>query len=226
MTKHTLFSLDTGSRMYGLATPTSDHDHLVVYAGDMSYYTGTRYLNDTGVSQRVDKKAGTDFTDYEVRRFLVQAAKGNPSALLVLFVHPAKFTTMTFAGSLLLANRDLFVTKMVGHAFAGCAFQEWNRYSENPDTRTKHAMSALRLLTCGSELLETGETYTDRTHVDATFLRSVRAGELTHETLAYFYNCSQERMVRARAASTLCDSVDGDDLDALATMLVSAAWNR
>lgn len=224
MTKHTLFSLDTGSRMYGLATRTSDHDHLTVYAGDMAYYTGTKHLNDTGVVQRVDKQAGTDFTDYEVRRFLVQAAKGNPSALLVLFADLMQFTTMTSTGVLLLAWRELFVTKMVGHAFTGCAFQEWNRYSEDPGKYTKHAMSALRLLTCGSELLETGATRTNRTGVDATFLRSVRAGELTHDALVYFHTCSQERMVRARAASTLPDSVNVDALDNLATMLVAEAW--
>jgi hypothetical protein len=87
-------------------------------------------------------------------------------------------------------------------------------------------MSALRLLMCGCELLETGETQTDRTNVDAAFLRSVRAGTLDHETLTFYHNCAQERMVRARAASTLPDSVNSDDLDALATLLVSAAWNR
>jgi len=136
----------SGSRAYGLNTPTSDHDIRGVAVPPDSYFHG--FLN---VFEQAEQKAGAqrgpdpllefrdghlqpvletdipDLTIYDIRKFFKLAADGNPNIIEVLWGDPEDVLQVTSAGLRLLDARELFLSKKVKHTFSGYAVAQLKR---------------------------------------------------------------------------------------------------
>lgn len=229
MRTYDLFTALTGSQSYGMALPGSDDDRLTLYVAAPEYYLGVGNLNHRGVEQNVvtlQNGARTDYTYYELRRWLAQAAAGSPAVMQVLHSHDSMFTKQTPLGAYLLTRRSMFVTKKVAHTFGGNAFNEWREFCATSETAPawKKAANAMRLWRCGAELLNTGAMQTWRVGLDSKQLMGVRTGSFTLSSVKAFGELALTTFTQAQERSTLPEAVDAEAVDTLATELVKAAW--
>jgi predicted nucleotidyltransferase len=172
-----------GSHLYGLDNEESDFDYNGIFVEPTSSVLSLRKLNPTYVTHN------PDCTLHEVEKFMLLAAKGNPTVLELLFC--PSYVTLEHEGRLLLTNREYFLSDAVRNSFGGYAYQQavklQKRESEgrigfNPAVTkryAKHARHCFRLLRQGKELLETGTLNPVLPDPEEYF----RIGELPVETL-------------------------------------------
>lgn len=105
---------------------------------------------------------GPDITLHEVSKFIRLAIKANPTVLELPWLDA--YTTPHPAGALLIANRDLFLSRRVLQSYGGYVMSQVQRLrnrgdSFGSDTRNrteKHAQHIFRLFQQGRRLLQTG----------------------------------------------------------------------
>lgn len=140
--KRTIYLTRHGSHAYGTSRPTSDLDIRGVCVSPKDHYLGFRRSGPHAFEQIVMKEPN-DLVVFEIRKFLTLCVDANPNALELLFTDPSDHLLVTPAGEELLAHRDLFVTKLAKHSFAGYAagqiakmklHYEWNN-DKAPDHR-------------------------------------------------------------------------------------------
>jgi predicted nucleotidyltransferase len=130
-----VYSCITGSKLYGLATPTSDTDvRGVFFLNDFDFVTNG-LLSDQ--IKQVD--VGTnDVVYYEMKRFIELLAACNPNIIELLYVPDQYVLSTSSIMDEVLAVRDLFVTKKAEDSFCGYAESQikrassQNRWVNNP----------------------------------------------------------------------------------------------
>lgn len=147
----TLLKVIVGSQAHGLATADSDFDYRGVFAVPTSQMLkiGADIKNSTWIEGKEDDTA------WEVSKFLLMAAKSNPTVLETFL---APISTIQDEGSLL---RDLFPhvwnSNDVMNAFIGYGHNQRKKFLDNQDNRApKFACAYLRVLYNGWQLLSTG----------------------------------------------------------------------
>lgn len=188
--EHMLYSVVSGSKAYGMSTPTSDTDVRGVVVPPLKYFTG---LNNFEQVENQSK----DVCYYGLRKFVQLCYKNNVHALEMLYMHPDTVMYVHPVFQELLLKRDLFPSKAVGYSFGGYAWQQlmvMRTKVSNHTGRveliekfgydTKMAAHALRLYRSGREFLETGVLQVKRP--DAEELLEVRAGKYTFEEFVQF----------------------------------------
>lgn len=131
-----------GSRAYGMNTSTSDLDVKGVFVPTLSYYFGTKKIEQIDdkkqvcdtlspfLSKTLEKVAnenGMEGTVYEVRRFLDLASGANPNILDILFCRDSDVILTSVSGDLLRKNKDKFLTKKCLQTFLGYATAQAKR---------------------------------------------------------------------------------------------------
>ncbi|MGY0233694.1 nucleotidyltransferase domain-containing protein [Longispora urticae] len=196
--EHTILSVVAGSRAFGLATATSDHDRRGVYVAP------------TPLFWRFDKPPthvegpGEERFSWEVERFCGLALTANPNILEVL--HSPHVEVCTPLGAELLALREAFLSRKVYQTYLGYVRAQLNR-AENAIARDgaptwKHVMHLLRLLDAGTGLLETGALTVD-VGADRDRLLAVRRGEVPWERVREWHAAAVGRFERALPDSPL-----------------------
>lgn len=184
-----------GSYAYGTETPSSDLD-----IRGIACHSASEILLEHGFEQYDDKP--TDTVIFSLPKALKLLAGCNPNVIELLGLEPWQYLQMNEAGEMLIANRDMFLSKRCIKTFDGYARMQLfklrsyidgsavrseedvlqsvgkrNRAAINHGKLFKHAMHLFRLLLMGCDLLETGEVITCR-RGDAEFLRKIRNGEI------------------------------------------------
>lgn len=190
-----------GSIAHGMYEPNhepgsiDDKDTMAVCVPPISYYYG---LDEYGSRGTVEVKHGEwDVVVYEARKMVRLLAQGNPNVLALLWLGENMYIKRTYAGNLLIANRDVFVGRHVYRPFIGYANQQFYKMEHGAfqgymgDKRkrlvemygydTKNAAHLIRLLRMGIEFLRDGALIVDRGGYDAQELLAIKHGEWTLE---------------------------------------------
>lgn len=125
LTKH-------GSHAYGTNISTSDLDLRGVTIPPKPYFLGlskfeqheaksTSNLFYADNHQQAPEEPLTEVVIYELRKFLMLAANGNPNITEILFTDPIDHVILTSIGEQLLAARDIFLSKKMRYTFSGYA---------------------------------------------------------------------------------------------------------
>ena len=112
-----IFEGIVGSQAYGLATPTSDVDMKGVYIQPLDDILSFGYIEQVN-----DEK--NDKVYYEVRRFLELVATNNPNLIELLNLPDDMITYKHPVYDLILAHRDIFISKICRNSFAGYAIAQ------------------------------------------------------------------------------------------------------
>lgn len=192
-----------GSIAHGMYEPNhepnsiDDKDTMAVCVPSISHYYG---LGEYGSRGTVEIKHGEwDVVVYEARKMIRLLAQGNPNVLALLWLGDNMYIKRTYAGGLLIANRELFVGRHVYKPFIGYATQQFYKMEhgafqgymgekrkqlvERYGYDTKNAAHLIRLLRMGIEFLRDGTLNVDRGGYDAQELLAIKHGEWTLEQI-------------------------------------------
>lgn len=212
----------TGSKAYGLDTPTSDEDIKGIYLAPTRDVLALH-----GLPTETIDHYDPDWTYHEVGKFMRLAIKGNPTLTEMLWLDG--YTVLTRQGKTLVDNRHLFLTtKAIRGAYGGYCLSQARKLnarggSYGPGMKNryaKHTRHLLRLLIQGRELLETGKltvrvTPAVREHLFAS-------GELEpHQIIDLF---SEEFAKFDKIQSVLPDEVDVDAINQLLLRIRKGNW--
>ncbi len=150
---HTILSVVTGSRAYGLATADSDVDRRGVYAAPAPLYW--RF---TKPPTHLDGPLPEQFS-WELERFCELALDANPTVLECLWSPLVERATPV--GEELLAVRSAFLSRHAHRTFLRYAEAQFRKLEgdlrNGGAPRWKHVMHMLRLLESGAHLVRHGE---------------------------------------------------------------------
>lgn len=154
---HTVLSVVTGSRAYGLATGDSDTDRRGVFVAPAPLFW--RF---TKPPTHLDGPLPEQFS-WELERFCELALAANPTVLECLWSPIVE--TVTPVGEELLAVRDAFLSRHAHRTFLRYADAQFRKLQGDLRNRGepnwKHVMHLLRLLLSGEHLVRTGEPLVD-----------------------------------------------------------------
>ncbi|MFI0371164.1 DNA polymerase beta superfamily protein [Actinomadura sp. 1N219] len=170
---HTILSVVTGSRAYGLATDGSDVDRRGVYAAPAPLFW--RF---TKPPTHLDGPLPEQFS-WELERFCELALDANPTVLECLWSPLVEKVTPD--GEELLAVRPAFLSRHVHRTFLRYAEAQFRKLEgdlrNGGAPRWKHVMHMLRLLVSGAHLVRHGEPLVDVGDLRDRLL-AVRRGEV------------------------------------------------
>jgi len=118
----TIFATLHGSHAYGLATETSDIDVKGLCIAPRNVYLGY-----TEGFEQAEGKEPYDLVIYEIRKFFKLASQCNPNIIEVLHTDPSVWVKVAPAGTLLLENKDRFLSLKAKHTFSGYAHAQLKR---------------------------------------------------------------------------------------------------
>ena len=154
--ERTMYLTRHGSHAYGTSTPTSDLDIRGICIAPREHYHGFRWAKQPAQFEQIVIK-DPDVVVFEIRKMLAMCVEANPNALELLFTDPSDHILVTPMAEELIGHRDLFLTKMTKHAFAGYAagqlsrmklHYEWNhgKAPDHPPTRQEYGLSTPPLI--------------------------------------------------------------------------------
>lgn len=147
--ERTIFVTRHGSHAYGTSTPTSDLDLRGICIVPKDHYHG--FLNAAPMVKPFGQATAKDpdLVVFELRKWFKLAAEANPNTLEIIFTDPSDHLLVTPIGEELLAHRDLFISKMAKHTFAGYAksqlhrmknHHEWHKRAMEKPTRAEFGL--------------------------------------------------------------------------------------
>src|SRR6266540_108313 len=117
-----------GSVAHGMYVPKShpnsidDKDVMGVYVGPQEHYLGF------GRRDTIEKFVGCwDVVHYELRKFVNLLMNCNPNVLSLLWLEEKNYIYRTREARVLIARRELFVSKKAYHSFSGYAHSQFKR---------------------------------------------------------------------------------------------------
>jgi predicted nucleotidyltransferase len=231
-----------GSHIYGTNVPESDLDYVGIFVEPKEAIFGLGRVNevDCGTKEDKSKPNGPDDIDdksFAFRRFVELAAtKSNPNVLELLYVRENHVQYINEWGRLLLANRELFISKRAYDSFTGFAYSQLKRFEQsnrNPHGGrehivnkygfdTKYIMHVVRMYMEGTELLTDGEMRLPLTH--NRLLLDMRLGQFTKEKCLEIAEEWKAKIEQARLISTLPTRPNPDKVNAFLVDFYERYW--
>lgn len=229
----------TGSISHGTHNPDpnsiDDVDAMYVVVPPIEHYFGLSLYGSRGT--KVIKQDRYDIVVYEAQKFISLLAQGNPNVLCMLWLKPEHYIDETWAGSLIINNKHLFIGKHVYNSFIGYAHDQLKKMTRFKfegymgDRRKqlvdhfgfdcKNSSHLIRLLRMGIEFLQDGELHVFRS--DAQELRDIKAGKWSLEQVRDEANMLFTEAKTALAKSTLPEKPDYEKINKLCVQVVCAA---
>jgi predicted nucleotidyltransferase len=171
-----------------------DIDIFNIYCFPIEYYLSLEGYYRAKESDD-SKTAEMDIVGYEVRKAISLLAGCNPNMLTYLYLKPEHYQHISEGGKLLLERRDLFIGKkrirdgfcgyahsqlfrMRGGAYKGYMGEKRKKIVDKYGYDTKNAVTLVRLLRSGKELLDSG-TLTVYREKDREELLEIKKGKYT-----------------------------------------------
>jgi predicted nucleotidyltransferase len=171
-----------------------DVDTFNLYCFPIEYYLSLESYTKAKETDNI-KTGQTDIVGYEIRKAIDLLAGCNPNMLTYLYLKPEHYLNISEGGKLLLKNRELFLGKkrirdgfcgyahdqlfrMRGGAYKGYMGERRKKIVDKYGYDTKNAVTLVRLLRSGRELLETGTLAVYREN-DREELLNIKKGKLT-----------------------------------------------
>ncbi len=212
-----LILAEYGSRAYGTATASSDHDLMGIYVESDAQIYGLEVAQTRQTAHgRRSTAHDTDVTLHPLRKYVSLAASGNPTMLSLLWSPEHLIKKTSPAATLLIANRELFVTRRAITAHIGYAASQRRALTGERAKRTnrpelvaehgydtKFAMHLLRLLIQGIELAENGAYTLPMEPAALGLLRDVRAGRVALERVLEHADALTEELQRLATTVSL-----------------------
>lgn len=126
--KHTVFLGVSGSRLYGMSTPTSDWDYRGIALPPMSV-TLDPFTNFNSEHNFEDE----DKTIYSLSKFFKLAGDNNPNVLELFWVPDSMTVKTSPVWELLKENRTLFLSKNLAKKFSGFAYGQMEKAKAHRD---------------------------------------------------------------------------------------------
>lgn len=237
--KKTIYKCFIGSISHNLYIPASmdaefgtcDKDIMEIFAYDKSYYLGLDGYHRKGDTKHWIKK-DKDFVGHELRKAIALMAGGNPNMLVPLFTRKEHIVDVSKGGRLLLMNRELFLgADNIRKKFCGYAYSQLHRMTKHNfegymgDKRkaivekygydTKNAMTLIRLLDEGIELLQTGELTVYKEGKERDLLMDIKRAKLKLDVIKVMAERRFEKMKEAYSKTILPKKVDMKKIDKL-----------
>jgi uncharacterized protein len=146
--RYVIYRCVVGSQAYGLSRADSDIDRRGIYLPPAELEWSI-----FGVPEQIEKQE-TQECYWELKKFLILALKANPNILECLFT-PMVEQSSEIADAL-LANRHLFLSKLVYQTYNGYVMSQFKRLEQDlraGEVKWKHAMHLIRLLLQGISVL-------------------------------------------------------------------------
>jgi predicted nucleotidyltransferase len=208
---------------------------MYVIVPTVDYYFGLKEYGSRGTKEI--KKDEWDIVVYEALKFIRLLEQGNPNVLMMLWLEPKHYLTISNAGKLLIENKKLFVGRHVYRSFTGYAYSQLHRMTHNAfqghmgDKRrqlvdkfgfdTKNAAHLVRLLRMGIEFLKDGELQVERE--DASQLLEIKKGEWSLEKVVSESDRLFASAEQAYINSNLPMGVDKEKINKLAVGIIQTA---
>ena len=123
MKDNTIFITRHGSKAYNTHIETSDDDYKGVSIMPFSLLASFHKK----FEQAELKAPDPDTVIYELRKFCQLASQCNPSIIEVLFTDPSDHILLTDVGSMLVEQRNIFLSKRARFSFSGYAISQLKR---------------------------------------------------------------------------------------------------
>lgn len=217
-----------GSTVHGTSVSDGleDLDLMAVVIEDQATFCGFSAKNvwtHRTKPEGVRSEAGdTDWVGYGLKKYLGLVLKGNPSALLALYVPPASIREITEEGHGLRALASAIASKAAYEPFRGYMRQQHERLlglrGQKNVTRpelvkaygydTKYAGHIIRLGCQGAEFLATGRITLPMREDERALVVKVRTGGFTLAEVSGLINEAETKLDDAFAQSPLRDEPD------------------
>lgn len=116
-----------GSHAYGTNIETSDEDFRGVCVAPREHYLGYKRAFRPNTFEDVTINKPVDLVVFEMRKFLLLCGSNNPNALELLFTDPKDHLLVTPIAEELLANRNMFLSRLAKQTFGGYARSQMHR---------------------------------------------------------------------------------------------------
>lgn len=144
-----------------------------------------------------EKRKEYDFCIYNITKYFILCANGNPNMIDSLFVPTTCITHITPLGEMVRDNRHLFLSKKCWHTFKGYAFSQMHKMNtKNPEGKrketiekygydVKYAYHLVRLLNEVEEILTECDLDLQRNREQ---LKAIRRGEWTQDEIKEYFS--------------------------------------
>lgn len=229
-----------GSVAHGTYVPPTepnsidDVDFLSIAVAPLNYYFGITAWGNSGTKEVFE--GNVDLCEYEIRKFISLLLNCNPNIMAALWSHPEHIVSCDTNGELLIANRDIFLSKRVYESFTGYAHGQLSKMQklafqgymgakrkelvQKFGYDTKNASHCIRLYRMGCELLETGAVNVDRTNIDRDELISIKNGAWSANRVISEAKALSQRAKEAFHTTTLQDEPDRDKAEELLIQII------
>lgn len=205
---HTILSVVTGSRAYGLATAGSDVDRRGVFVAPAALY----WRFDKPPTH-LDGPLPEQFS-WELERLCELALAANPTVLECLWSPLVE--RVTPLGEELLAVRTSFLSRRAHRTFLRYADSQFRKLQadlrKDGEPNWKHVMHMLRLLHSGLHLVRTGEPLVDVADLRDRLL-AVKRGDMPWDEIEAWRTGLTSQMAAALDASPLPEVPDRDRVE-------------
>jgi uncharacterized protein len=138
--ENAIITIETGSHLYGMSTPESDHDYMGVFLPPVDYIFGLKNVEQVncGFYSKNEKgkntKEAIDYIIYDIRKYIKLALGCNPNIIELLFVNEKNIKIINSKGRILLENKKNFLSKVAYNKFMGYAQAQRKKMIVKKDT--------------------------------------------------------------------------------------------
>lgn len=225
--ERTILLAEVGSYAYGTNTPDSDRDYKGICIPPIEYYLGLQSFNEynsAGGKNFKNAKNDIDVTISHLTKFALNAMKGVPNNIELLFIEKSEYIKLTSLGEMLVDHRHLFLSKRLEAKYRGYAksqldkLRKSQKHDDDPLVRqygynTKLLMHTVRLLTSAIEILETGDFQTRRPNREQ--LLACRNGKYSLQEAFDMIEYYDQQLQQALFHTTLPDAPDETKINSL-----------